>query len=262
MRILELKVVDLDDRYERSFWDRVNADPLEHYFFIYDKKLNPGDTRVLLALDGDRIEGMMLNYKQELFQARGSREAVDALLDRLDIEKAEVSVPMDCKDLLTKRYSAPREYEIVQMHLEKGNESLVKGREIVRLREEHAEEVAGLLRGASPDWWGDMKTEDVRKSLGISVWLAVMAGGRVASTGCTRLLDFGSNIGIVATHRDFRNGGFATAVVSALVEEIFRKYDKALIHVLSDNEPAKHVYEKVGFRPYRTYFQIRGGMRR
>ena len=262
MSTLSLRVSDLDAKLERSFWDRVNADPLDHYFFIYDKKLNPEDTRILLALDGDRIEGMLLIFSKEVFQARGSRGAVDALLDYLDIEKAEGSVPLDCEDLLTKRYSAPWQNRIVLMHLEKGDENPIKGHETVRLREEQAEEASKLLRDIDPEWWGDITAADIRKSLVTSHWVAVMAGDRVASVGVTRLVDFGSNIGIIATHKDFRNRGYATAVVSALVEEIFREHDKALIHVLSDNEPAKHVYEKVGFRPYRTYFQIRGGVRR
>lgn len=76
------------------------------------------------------------------------------------------------------------------------------------------------------------------------------------------MLDFGSNINIIATHKDFRNRGYATTIVSSLVEEIFREHDKALIHVLRDNTPARHVYEKVGFRPFRSYFQIKGTMQR
>ncbi len=258
---MALRVVNLDREYEGIFWHHVNADPLEHYFFIYDRKLNPNDTQILLALDGDDVEGAMLVFKQAVFQARGSREAVDALLNHLDVENAEGSIPLDCKDLLMSKFRALREYEIILMHLDRGNEKLIKRHETARLHEGQAEEIAGLIREANPDWWGDTKTEDIRKSLGLSVWLGVMAGDRVASLASTRLLDFGCNVSIVATRKDFRNRGFATTVVSALVEEIFRKHDRALIHVLSENLPARHVYEKVGFSPYGRYFQIKGGQR-
>ena len=261
VRILSLRVVDLDSEHEDIFWRHVNADPLDYYFFIYDRKLNPNDTRILLALDRDEVEGAMLIYKDAVFQARGSRVAIDVLLDHLDIESAEGSVPMDCRDLLLSRYRSPKEYQIVLMHLRRGDENLIIPHETARLHEAQAEEIAKLIREANPDWWAETKTEDIKKSLGFSLWLGIMEGGKVASLASTRLLDFGSNVSIVATHKDFRNKGYATSVVSAVLREIFREHDKALIHVLSDNRPARHVYEKVGFRPYRNYFQIKGGHR-
>lgn len=148
---LTLTIVDLDESLESKFWDRVNADPLEHYFFILDRKMNPMDTRFLLAMRGDRIEGMMLIYRQTVFQVRGSREGTEALLDHLNLEKAEGSVPLDCRDLVSRRFSALKEHEIILMHLQKGNESLFKKCRTTRLTEADAEDVTNLIRGADPD---------------------------------------------------------------------------------------------------------------
>ena len=258
---MAVKVVGLDKDLEQKFWDHVRKDPLNYYFFIFDRTLHNKDTEILMAMEGERIEGMMLVFKKSVIQIRGNRITVDTLLNHLNLDMVELSSPRDCRDLVQKRYRAPREYEIVLMHLEKGNENVLKKHETVRLPENSAEEVAELLRESNPEWWGDTKVEDIRKSFDSSYWLGILSEGKVVSVGVTRFVDFGCNIGIVATHKDFRKRGCATSIVSALVEEIFRRGDRALIHVLSDNASAIRAYEKVGFLPFQTYYQIKGGQR-
>jgi predicted GNAT family acetyltransferase len=80
---------------------------------------------------------------------------------------------------------------------------------------------------------------------------------RIVSAGMTRLIDFGSNVGVAATQEEYRNRGYATSIVSALVGEILKTSSTAIIHVITDNTSAVRVYSKVGFKPYRTYFSIR-----
>jgi predicted GNAT family acetyltransferase len=88
--------------------------------------------------------------------------------------------------------------------------------------------------------------------------LGIRYDGKLVSVGLTRFVDFGSNIGAIATDQDYQNMGYATSIVSALVQEILKNSPRALIHVLSDNGPAIHVYSKVGFKPYANYLFIRG----
>jgi predicted GNAT family acetyltransferase len=61
----------------------------------------------------------------------------------------------------------------------------------------------------------------------------------------------------VATDEQYRNRGYATSIVSALVEEILKTDQTALIHVLRDNAPAARVCSKVGFKPYETYLSLK-----
>jgi len=88
-------------------------------------------------------------------------------------------------------------------------------------------------------------------------WLGIRKDGRLVSVGNVRFVDFASNIGVVATDEDYRGRGYATSIVSALVEEILKRSPTALIHVIADNAPAVQAYSKVGFKPYKTYLSIR-----
>jgi predicted GNAT family acetyltransferase len=127
----------------------------------------------------------------------------------------------------------------------------------VRLNVEEAEEVASLMRRCDPEWWGETTAEKLMQKWHNVFWLGIRKEKKLVSIGSVRLVDFASNIGVVATDKNYRNRGYATSIVSALVQEIFKKSPIALIHVISDNAPAIRVYSKVGFKPYKTYFSVR-----
>jgi ribosomal protein S18 acetylase RimI-like enzyme len=141
--------------------------------------------------------------------------------------------------------------------LNKGEEKLQIIHEPVRLGPEDAEEVAEVMRKADPEWWGDITAENRRESLEKTYWLGIKRNGKIVSVGNTRFDDLGSNIGVIATDERYRNMGYATSIVSALVKEILNKSPTALIHVLSNNNPAVRVYSKVGYKPYKYYLLVR-----
>lgn len=258
---LALEVVNLDDNLEEKFWTHVNQDPLDYFFFILDWKFQKKMTKILLALEEGEIEGMMLIFRESLVQLRGSRGAVRTLLDHLDLEEVEMVAPKEYENLVLERYKPSIRNEIVIMHLQKGEERIMKHREPVELSVEDAEQIADLMKESYPDWWGDMTAERVKHFMKRMFWLGIKEDDKVVSIGNTMFIDFASNIGVVATEEAHRNKGHATAILSALVEEIFRRCDTALIHVLKDNHPAIHTYEKVGFKPYKSYMLIKKAKR-
>ncbi|MFQ6106801.1 MAG: GNAT family N-acetyltransferase [Thermoplasmata archaeon] len=253
-----LDVVTLDDETEELFLDHVNQDPLEHYFFILDWRFNRDESRILLALEDDAIEGLLLIYKDLIAQVRGSREAIGKLIGHLDLQRAEIVAPREHGDLVLESYGASKRYELLLMHLGKGEERALKTHEPVRPSPGDAEGIARLMRETCPDFWGEQTAEKVEESMKRNFWLAIKDNEKVISVGNTFFADFGSNIGVVATHEGYRNQGCATSIVSSLVGEIFRRCDRALIHVIADNNPAVHTYRKVGFRPYRSYLLVKG----
>jgi predicted GNAT family acetyltransferase len=258
---LALRLVRLDEGLEEKFWNHVNQDPLNHYFYILDWRFQRADTKITLALDKERIEGLMPVFKDTIVQLRGSREAVRSLVKGLELQKIELTAPANCGDIISEYYAAPATYEIMMMHLDKGRETPRIVHQPEKLTPDDAEDIARVVREANYGWWDDTTAERVRNSIKDNFWAGIRREGRVVAMGSARFVDIGCNIGIVATDESYRNQGFATSIVSHLVKEIFTRHSKALIHVLTNNSPAVHVYSRVGFRPYASFFMIRKGER-
>jgi len=252
-----LQLIALYDRWEKTFWDYVNEDMLNHYFFIFDWKLRRDQTKILMAMEHEIIEGLMLIYRDYVVQLRGNRDAVKMLLGLLSLEKVELQAPLDCEDLVLAKYGSPKVREEMIMSLAKGDENIQTTIIPVRLSSNDAEDVLELMRKADPSWWGEIQLDNLRRAMQEAFWLGIKQDGMVVSVGMTRLVSFASNIGAAATKEEYRNRGYATSIVSELVREILRISPTATIHVISDNAPAIRAYSKVGFKHYRTYLSMR-----
>jgi predicted GNAT family acetyltransferase len=253
-----LQIVALYDRLERAFWNHIKRDELDYYFFVLDWKLRRDQTKILMAMEDDQIEALMLIYRDYIVQLRGNSAAVQPLLEGLALENVELQAPLDCEDIVLKKFTAPRvKEEMMLMSLRNGEERIQVTTTPVRLSADDAEEVVELMRRADPSWWGETSVENMQRTLKEAYWLGIKQDGKIVSVGMMRLMDFASNIGIAATEEKYRNRGYATSIVSALVGEILKTSSTAIIHVIRDNAPAVRAYSKVGFKPYRTYLSIR-----
>jgi len=252
-----MKIVPLDSILEPLFWNYVNQDIPHHFFFILDWKYSRDSTKILLALKQSRIHGMMLIYGQAVAQLRGTYEATETLLEHLDLEKVEIQSLMEHEPIVLKKYTPSIRHELVLMTLRKGDETLHIKHPVTKLDIAEVEEIASIMRQVDPEVWGEIAAQRIAEGMSDRVWLGIKINGELVAIGNTRLTDWGSNIGAIATHEAYRNRGYATSIVSALVKEILQKSNLALIHVLSDNPPAIRAYEKVGFKPYRNYFLAR-----
>ena len=254
----KMKIVSIRDGFENSFWNQVNQDPLHYYFFILDWKERPEQTKIFMAMEGKKVQGLMLVFADEVVQLRGNPQAVEKLLDSINLEKVELQAPLNCENIVYRKYAPQIRYDLMLMTLKKGEENIQIGTQPVRLGPEDAEEVAEIMRKADPEWWGERVTiENRRESLERNYYLGIKRDGKIVSIGNTHFTDFGSNIGVVATDERYRNMSYATSIVSALVREILKKSPPALIHVLSNNAPAIRAYSKVGYKPYKHYLLIR-----
>jgi predicted GNAT family acetyltransferase len=252
-----VEIVSVADGFEQMFWNYANSDPINYYFFILDWTQHREQSKIFLAVEGKEVLGSLLVFADYIVQFRGSREAVQKLLEHADFEKVELQAPPDCEDLVCRKFKSRVRQDMVLMRLNRGEESVQITEKPVRLRIEDAEEVADLMRRCDPEWWGEAKAENARKSLQTAFVLGIKKDGRLASAGSTRFVDFASNINMVATDERYRGKGYATSIVSALVQEIFKRSPIALIHVIADNAPAVRAYTKVGFKPYKTYLSLR-----
>jgi len=259
-----MKIVPLDTHTEDLFWKHVNQDIPHYYFFAYDWKQNRDKTEILLALEHERIDGMMLVYDKRIAQLRGSYRAAQALLQRLDLEKVELQCEMEHRQLVLEQYrpTLKQSQEMMLMLLHKGEEKLHTEHPAVALNTSDSEKIAVLMRDADPAYWGDVTSQSIAEGMNTGAnWLGVKVNGELASIGMMRLTEWTGLIGIVATHEAFRNRGYATSTVSLLVKQILERVPLAMIFVLADNSPAVRAYTKAGFKQYRTYFFMRGEKR-
>jgi GNAT superfamily N-acetyltransferase len=252
-----VEIVSVTNGYEQMFWDYVNRDPLDYYFFILDWTQRREQSKIFLAVEGEEVLGSLLVFADYIVQFRGSREAVQKLLEYSNLEKVELQAPLNCEDIICQKFKPRVKQVMVLMRLNRGEEHVCLTATPVRLNVEDAEEVAALMRRCDPEWWGETNAEQLKQRWQNVFWLGIKLQGRLVSIGNTRFVDFASNIGVVATDEHYRSRGYATSIVSALVEEILKRSPIALIHVIADNAPAVRTYSKVGFKPYKAYLSIR-----
>jgi RimJ/RimL family protein N-acetyltransferase len=252
-----VEIVSVADGYEQMFWNYVNCDPIDYYFFILDWTQRREQTKIFLAVEGEEVLGSLLVFADYNVQFRGSREAVRKLLECANFEKVELQASPDCEDIVCQKYKPRIKQDMVLMRLNRGEEHVCLTETPVRLNVEDAEEVAALMRRCDPEWWGETASEQLKQRWQSVFWLGIKLEGKLVSVGNVRFVDFASNIGVVATDERYRSRGCATSIVSALVKEIFQRSPIALIHVIADNAPAVRAYSKVGFKPYKTYLSIR-----
>jgi len=252
-----VEVVSVADGYEQIFWNYVNRDPIDYYFFILDWTQRREQTKIFLAVEGEEVLGSLLVFADYIVQFRGSREAVQKLLEYANFEKVELQAPLDCEDIICQKYKPRVKQNMVLMRLNQGEEHVRLTETPVRLNVEDAEEVAALMRGCDPEWWGEITAEQLKQRWENVFWLGIKKEGKPVSVGNTRFVDFATNIGVVATEERYRNMGYATSIVSALIQEIFKRSPIAIIHVIAHNAPAVRAYSKVGFKSYKTYLSIR-----
>jgi predicted GNAT family acetyltransferase len=118
-----------------------------------------------------------------------------------------------------------------------------------------------MLNDIQEFWRTDFSTEQVIEQMSTTTWAGVKINGELAAIGRMRLAGEVGHVPTVATHQAHRNRGYATSIVSYLVEHILEKIPVAIIYVLGDNAPAVKVYGRVGFKPYRRYYLMRGNRR-
>ena len=252
-----MEIVSVADGYEQMFWNCVNRDPIDYYFFILDWAQRREQTKIFLAVEGEEVLGSLLVFDDHVVQFRGSREAVQKLLEYANLVKVELQAPLDCEDIVCQKYKPRIRQDMMLMRLNRGEEHVCLIETPVRLDVEDADEVAALMRRCDPEWWGETEAEQLKQRWQNVFWLGIRQDGKLVSVGNVRFVDFASNIGVVATDEYHRSRGYATSIVSALVEEILKRCPIALIHVIADNAPAVRAYSKVGFKPYKTYLSIR-----
>lgn len=119
--------------------------------------------------------------------------------------------------------------------------------EIVKMNSGHVAQVAELEKLCFSDPWsvGSVASELENE---LAYWLVAEEDGRVAGYVGSQTVMGETDMMNVAVHPDFRRGGVAEALVSALIAGLKKQGSHCLtLEVRSSNEPAQKLYEKLGF---------------
>lgn len=118
---------------------------------------------------------------------------------------------------------------------------------IVHMNESHVAQVAALEKICFSDPWSENSVASELKNP-LSCWLVAEEDGKVTGyVGSQTVMDE-SDMMNVAVHPDYRRKGIAEKLVMELVEALKKRDSRCLtLEVRASNEPARALYEKLGF---------------
>ncbi|UQD57510.1 GNAT family N-acetyltransferase [Flavobacterium sp. K5-23] len=114
--------------------------------------------------------------------------------------------------------------------------------EIVKLEEEHLDDLMGLVKIVYPEYFKE-KTADIGSYYGIYInnQLVAMTGERMKMDGFTE-------VSAVITHPDHTGKGYAKQLVAYTANAILKENSIPFLHVYEKNYGAIKLYEKLGFK--------------
>jgi ribosomal protein S18 acetylase RimI-like enzyme len=255
-----LEIIEVTAELERRFLDVVERDYCDYYFFIYDWLLQRSKTRFYMALEGGDVAGLMVVFDCRIAQLRGNRAAVATLLNDLDPQVMDVQVPVECEDLLSANYPRPKlKAHVTLLHVPRGKAQLSIPQKPERLTARDAVEVAQIMHESAVELWADISAEGVTQlfSARAALWLGIRRDGKLVASGYAMLTHTVCHVTWIATKPSYTRLGYATSIVSALVEACLAVAEAAVIYVMDENSTAKEIYSKIGFRPYKSYVFVK-----
>lgn len=118
---------------------------------------------------------------------------------------------------------------------------------IIPMNESHVFQVAELEKLCFADPWSERSVASELKNP-YSMWFVACEGDRVAGyVGSQSAIDEADMMNL-AVHPDYRRKGVAQELVTALCDGLTQKGIRCLLlEVRASNEPAKTLYERMGF---------------
>jgi len=259
-----LEILELDESIEHEFWEYVLRDIPRFFFFVVDLKQYPDNCRVLIAKKDDYIVGLCLIWKNHIAQVRSEvPEVVEALFHAIpkEVPIDEVTFEYKFRDLLFSLVPNPKKKTTLhRMILQKEKMiprfPLNKSYEQRQLSQKDGFRIVELMRFCDPDFWGDI-TEDKFTFDQNQIYTGLFDKKKLISFTLSWIDETAAIISIVATHPDYQNRGLATYLVNEGVHRLMEHTEIGIIHVRTDNPPAIRVYEKVGYKIYMTYQNVR-----
>ncbi len=118
---------------------------------------------------------------------------------------------------------------------------------IVKMESCHVSQVAGLEKLCFLDPWSESSVASELEN-DLAHWLVAVEGDKVAGYVGSQTVLGETDMMNIAVHPDFRRRGIAEALAEALVSDLKEMGSHCLtLEVRASNEPARRLYEKLGF---------------
>ena len=116
-----------------------------------------------------------------------------------------------------------------------------------QMREAHVPQIAELEKLCFTTPWSEKSIASELKN-DLAVWMVALDGDRVVGYIGSQTAADETDMMNVAVHPDYRRRGIAQILIELLIPELKRRASRSLsLEVRASNEPAKQLYEKLGF---------------
>jgi predicted GNAT family acetyltransferase len=168
----------------------------------------------------------------------------DRSLARMLGPEGTAAIPLATMTVLPTGWTVVRKIDSAQMIWNIQTQPLVE-HSFEELNISQVDEMLALVELTKPGPFFK-RTPELGSYLGIreAGKLVAMAGERLKPHGYTE-------ISAVCTHPDYRGRGYASSLVSILIQRITRRNEIPFLHVRMENVDAIRVYEKLGFQTRR-----------
>ncbi len=212
--------------------------------------------RVAFHFEGEKIDGVV--FKVEFpdfpfFWIIGSSTAAHSLAHEISGEKFAITTEENLLPMITKMFPGSRVFRELVMHVSAKNAVNVPN---VSVRLLNHEDVHELSTSFMPMAGRPPPEERAREMISDNDSFGNFFNGEIVSRGqIDAKSEYGWAIGRIFTKPEFRNRGFATTLVSSIVQYASKETDDMVLYVREDNEPAITSYRKIGFKAVcRRYF--------
>ncbi|MHA2180601.1 MAG: GNAT family N-acetyltransferase [Promethearchaeota archaeon] len=241
---------------EAFFYDYIKNNFSEYFFFHVDYAQYPESTEIYMALDNEeKIQGMVLIWKNSRIQLRGSNESLEFLLNGKNYNPISGITGFDNHKKLISNYfpDYKKEIALYRMVLKIGDQKDFEKYPFQKLNESHREVITLLMKIADPIYWGSRQPEDILIDEN-NTWYGIIKDKDLICMISLWKYESIGYITIVGTHPDYWNQGYASSLISSTLKELFREKKQCFIMVRVANVPAIQTYKKLGFSICNTHY--------
>ncbi|MFX0075995.1 MAG: GNAT family N-acetyltransferase, partial [Candidatus Hermodarchaeota archaeon] len=240
---------------EAYFYSHIKNNFAEYFFFHVDYAQYPENTEVYLALDNeDKVQAMLLNWKNNRIQLRGANTGLEFLLTGRNYNPLSVTGFENHRELIFKYFPTyKKEIALYRMVLNKGAQKDFEKYDFQKLTELYRDEITSLMKIADPIFWGSREPEDILIDEN-NTWYGIVEKSQLISVVSLWRYESIGYLTIVGTHSDYWNQGYASSLISSVLKRLFLEKEQCFIMVRVVNDPAVHTYQKIGFSICNTHY--------